>query len=405
MVSSTPNADHSDTPVAVETAAKKIRVLHIIPGLGHGGAEHQLLMNVQWLDRTRFDSHVCHLLPRTILQPEFEEAGATVHSISTTGFGSGARKLWKMIRLIRQIKPDVIHTSVFEADVIGGLAGRLTGTPVVGTSTNTAYEPVWLVDNAHLTPWKLRLVTRFRTFLYKRTHRRYIAISEHVKESVVREMGGRGDKFDIIYRGMKPDFAEIPEADIAAVREDLELDGRSPVILNVGRLMPQKGQRYLVDAMAQVVAKHPDALLLIAGVGNLEDKLRARVVELGIEKNVNFLGRRDDIPTLLKAVDIFAFTSLFEGLGVALLEACAAGKAVVASKTGPIPEVVEDGESGLLAPITDVDAIASSILKLADDPELRAKFGAAARAKIEEKFMINKSIKLLEEFYVKTLAS
>ncbi|HSA88367.1 MAG TPA: glycosyltransferase, partial [Burkholderiales bacterium] len=158
-------------PQQLESAASRARedeprtrrrILHVVPGLGHGGAEHQLLMNIEKLDGTRFESHVAYLYPRTQLAPSIEAAGARVHSAVCPGPFGTARRIVKLARLIRRLDVDLVHTSNVDGELHGGIAGRITGVPVVATLTNIANEEVRLVDNPHLSDRKLKWAQRLR---------------------------------------------------------------------------------------------------------------------------------------------------------------------------------------------------------------------------------------------------
>jgi glycosyltransferase involved in cell wall biosynthesis len=382
-----------------EPGTAKRRILHVVPGLGHGGAEHQLLMNIEKLDGSRFESHVVHLYPRTQLAPLIEAAGARVHSVACSGPFGTARRIFKLARLIRQLDIDLIHTSNVDGELHGGIAGRLAGVPVVGTLTNIAGEQVRLIDNPHLNVRKLRWAQRLRRFLLRRTHDRHIAISNYVAQSTIREVGLPPAAVEVIYRGL-PEGGLGAEADcVEAVRRELDIDRHYPVLLTVGRLVPQKGQLYLIEAMPDILRAHPLAQLLIVGMGFLEQKLRAQVDALGLRSSVRFLGRREDVPALMGAADIFVFPSLFEGLGVSLLEACASGLPCVVSDVGPLPEVIEHGHTGVLVPSQDPKSLAEATSRLASDQDRMRRYGAAARARVRRTFQIDRSIAQLERLY------
>jgi glycosyltransferase involved in cell wall biosynthesis len=386
-----------------EPRAAKRRILHVVPGLGHGGAEHQLLMNVEKLDGSRFESHVVHLYPRTQLAPLIEAAGARVHSVACSGPFGTAQRIFKLARLIRRLDVDLVHTSNVDGELHGGIAGRMTGVPVVGTLTNIAGEQIRLVDNPYLNGRKLRWARRLRRFLLRRTHDRYIAISHCVAQSTIRQVGLPPAAVEVIYRGMPEDGLGAEADHVEAVRRELDTEHRYPVLLTVGRLVPQKGQRYLIEAMPEVLRAHPRAQLLIVGMGFLEERLRAQVDALGLQSSVRFLGRREDVPALMGAADIFVFPSLFEGLGVSLLEACASGLPCVVSNVGPLPEVIEDGATGVLVPPQEPRCLADAIIRLACDRELMRRYGEAARARVRRTFQIDRSIAQLEELYERVL--
>ena len=376
-----------------------IRILHISPGLGHGGAEHQLAANVAILDSTRFQSYVCHLHQRVVLADSIRASGVPVYSAHRGGKLGWIRRLRHIIELIKQLNIDIIHGSNVEGELYAGLAGKLTGRAVVSTLTNIAYGPVWLQDNPNLSNWKLRMVGTARKLVLRKTHHRTIAISEYVKNSVTEGFGLDSDTVSVIYRGISVVESPPSRQELDSVRAELDLEQCPFVVLNVGRLVPQKGQKYLIQAFAGVVEEISDAKLLIAGVGFLDHVLKETAMNLGIQHRVMFLGRRDDVPTLLGAVDVFAFPSLFEGLGVTLLEASNAGTACVASDVGPIPEIVVPDETGLLVEPGDVGQWTDALLKLAKDPQLRKRLGIQARERIASNFTIEKSVEQLENLY------
>lgn len=381
----------------------KRRILHVVPGLGHGGAEHQLLMNIEKLDGRRFESHVVHLYPRTQLAPLIEAAGVRVHSAACSGPLGTARRIVKLARLISQLDIDLVHTSNVDGELHGGIAGRIMGVPVVGTLTNIAAEQVRLIDNPYLNGRKLRWAQRLRRFLLRRTHDRYIAISKCVAQSTIRAVGLPPAAVEVIYRGLPEDALAVGADQVEAVRRELDVGRHYPVLLTVGRLVPQKGQRYLIDAMPEILRAHPRAQLLIVGMGFLEPKLRAQVDALGLRSSVRFLGRREDVPALMSVADIFVFPSLFEGLGVSLLEACASGLPCVASNVGPLPEVIEDGVTGVLVPSQDPRSLAEAISRLGSDEDLMRRYGEAARARVRRTFQIDRSIAQLEALYDRVL--
>ena len=151
--------------------------------------------------------------------------------------------------------------------------------------------------------------------------------------------------------------------------------------------------------MASVVRTIPDAVCFIAGRGELDTELRQAAVELGIDRNLRLLGFRPDVPALLRAADVFVLPSLSEGLSLALLEAMAASKPVVASKVGGNPEVVADGRNGFLVPAADPDALADRIVRLLGNADLAARFGAAGRRRVDEDFTIATMVRRYDELY------
>jgi len=176
---------------------------------------------------------------------------------------------------------------------------------------------------------------------------RYIAISHAIKGVMVND-GIDGSRISVVYSGIEPGRFRVVEP--CDIRAELGFEPGTPLIGNVAHMADHKGQRYLVDAMPIILDQLPAARLVIAGSGELYDELVGQVARLGIGQSVRFLGFRNDIPALLKSFDVFAMSSHMEGLCTAILDAMACGVPVVATRVGGIPEIITDGENGLLVP-------------------------------------------------------
>ena len=191
----------------------------------------------------------------------------------------------------------------------------------------------------------------------------------------------------------------------ARLHEELFLPHQAPVVGNVAALVPHKGQRHFVEAAALVVRQVPDARFVIAGEGELRPALERLIKEHRLEKHVLLAGFRPDVLSLHKAFDIFVMSSVTEGLGTSLLDAMAAGKPIVATTTGGIPEVVVDGETGFLVPPRDDRAMAEAIVTLLKDPALRAQMGAAGLARAQSKFsaerMLQETLRVYKRVAIK----
>jgi glycosyltransferase involved in cell wall biosynthesis len=237
-----------------------------------------------------------------------------------------------------------------------------------------------------------------------RGYRGYVAISQHVKDSAVEHLGLRSERITVIYRGTPPEATPVEAGVIEAARHELGLGGVGPLLLTVGRLVPQKGQRYLIQAMPAVRRTFPNVRLLVTGTGFLESELRRLAAELGVADAVRFLGRRDDLKTLMGLADVFVFPSVYEGLGVSLLEAATAGMACIASRVGPIPEVISDGVNGVLVAPQSPTELAAAIVRLAGDADLRHRLGARASCDARARFSIARAAAQLESLYDAVLA-
>ena len=189
------------------------------------------------------------------------------------------------------------------------------------------------------------------------------------------------------------DLGWVSMAQPANLHEQLFLPHQAPIVGNVAALVPHKGQRHLVEAAALVVRKVPDARFVIAGEGELRPALERQIREHRLEKHVLLAGFRPDVLSLHKAFDIFVMSSITEGLGTSLLDAMAAGKPVVATATGGIPEVVVDGDTGILVPARNDAALADAIVRLLKDPALRERMGKAGRARVGQRFSAERMLK------------
>ena len=379
----------------------QIRILHLIDSLAHGGAEHQLALTVGGLDRSKFSSVVCHLHAENDLAKEIRDQGVRVVGLDIPrGFRHWAQGIRKVRGLVSSLNIDLIHTSLFESDVIGGLAGKTTGIPVIGTLCSVGGEPQRLIDNPHGGRWRLRVTTWFWGMALRRLHVRSIAISKTVKRSAVETYGLKDHRVDVVYRAMPESWFENPSpTPDEGLRSSLGLDSARPLILNVGRLVPAKGQRYLIEALPQILARMPDARLVMVGDGILRESLTTLARDLNVQMAVSFLGTRNDVRDLLALSDLFVFPSVFEGLGVSLLEASGLGKPCIASRIGALEEIIEDGVSGLLVSPQAPNEIAEAVVALASDPSRAKALGVQARATVRRQFSLPSILRDVERIY------
>jgi glycosyltransferase involved in cell wall biosynthesis len=386
---------------ALRQAAQPIRVLHVIESLGRGGAERQLVDVVRRMDGSRFANAVCHLYEQDDLKSELTAAGANVVGLQLKNRRDGVKAIARLCRLLREGNFSVLHTWLYDADIFGRLAGRLTRVPLVVSSLqNSWYEPQEMNGSpAHR--GKLALVRTLDAWTGKWSRARFVASSAFVKRSMVERLGLSQAHVEVIYNAVDPQaFQPSDEAALAALRDALGLNDGSPVLICVARLAPQKGHAGLLEAMPAVVRQCLSARLLIVGRGDEAARLKEQAARLNVQAHVRFLGQRDDVKELLQLSDVFVFPSLCaEGLPVALIEAMAMRKPCVAWRVEPNPEVIEHGASGLLVEPHSVEGFASAICALSTQADLRQKMGARGRAIVEEKFNLQRTVKQLESLY------
>ena len=277
---------------------------------------------------------------------------------------------------------------------------------MVESLVNISHEPVRVTDNPGVTRLKLeghRLLDR----VTMRTVTRFQALTPAVAESWQRVVGLRSDRIEVIPRGI--DLAELDAGGSRAearrsVLSELGLTEHDFLVVAVGRVEPQKGHRYLIEAMPDILGQVPDAVLLVAGrPGASSTMVDGLIDQLGLADRVKLLGRRSDVPRLLGAADVFVFPSLFEGLGVSLLQAMGRALPVVTTDRRPMSDVVEDGITGVLVPTENPAAIATAVARLFNDPAERARLGGAARAEVAARYNADEVAASVERFYLKAL--
>ena len=350
-------------------------VLHVIDSLGTvGGAEQQLVANLRRFTDPRL---------RHALAVVYEDTGGTrsgevpesvpIHLLYQGGARPSGR--WDLVRTfdqaVAEIRPHLIHGSLANAGLAARLVGARRRIPVVESLVNISHEPVRVTDNPGVTRLKLeghRLLDR----VTMRTVTRFQALTPAVAESWQRVVGLRSDRIEVIPRGI--DLAELDAGGSRAearqsVLSELGLTEDDFLVVAVGRVEPQKGHRYLIEAMPDILGQVPDAVLLVAGrPGASSTMVDGLIDQLGLADRVKLLGRRSDVPRLLGAADVFVFPSLFEGLGVSLLQAMGRALPVVTTDRRPMSDVVEDGITGVLVPTENPAAIATAVARLFNDP-------------------------------------
>jgi glycosyltransferase involved in cell wall biosynthesis len=290
---------------------------------------------------------------------------------------------WRLSRLIKQLGPDVVHAhdphGVAMAALALSMSTQLAKPPLVAARRVDFH----LRGNA-LSRWKYRQVDCF------------ICASDAVRRMLVAD-GVPAARAVTVHEGI--DLGHVDAAPPADLHADLWLPHGSPVVGNVAALVPHKGQRHLIEAAAIVVTRVPDARFVIAGEGELRPALERQIKEHHLEKHVFLAGFRPDILSVHKGFDIFVMSSVTEGLGTSLLDAMACGKPIVATTAGGMPEVVEEGTTGLLVPPRDHQAMAEALVKLLTNPQLRARMGAAGLARVRARFSAERMVQDTLEVY------
>ncbi len=339
-----------------------IRILHVDSERSWRGGQNQILLLLR-RQRARGDDPHLSVPADSALAARATAEGFPVHPVAMRGtwdLGS----VFALARTLRAVRPDVVHWHAARAHAIGAMASLLHPAPARVLSRRVQL-PVRRTIGSRL--------------LYALPVERIAAISEAVRGALV-ESGVAAERIDVVPSGIDP-----PAAFTAAARSDLRrnlgIQEADTVAVTVAALSPGKGHRDLLRAMVAVSPRAPSLKLWIVGEGPLRAELEREGRLLGLEGSVQFLGFRTDIQALLQAADFFCLATRHEGLGSSILEAMAAGLPVVATRVGGIPEIVEDGRTGVLVPLSDPAAFAESLERMASDPGLRVRMGELARAR------------------------
>jgi glycosyltransferase involved in cell wall biosynthesis len=371
----------------------KLKVLTLVDRLGtHGGAERLATQVAERLDPARFERTLCasrfsaEERASDAVAPalaELEQAG-----VRFVGLDRRSRvELWAwrpLVSLLRRERVDVLHAHKFGSNIWGALLGRLARVPVV-----IAHEHSWSFEGRPLR----RLIDRH---LIARLSDAFIAVSREDRRRMI-EVEGIGPQ-DV--RFIPNGIPDPPAPGARDVRGELGIGAGNPVIGTVGFLVPLKALDVLVRAAALLAPQFPRLRVLVAGDGEEKARLEALVDELALKETVLLLGHRPDVPDLLASFDVAVCCSDSEGSPLSVLEYMEAGKPVVATRVGGIPDLIDDGVHGLLVERQDPVGLADALAALLRDPERASRIGERARERRRREFDIDVMVKAFEDLYL-----
>jgi glycosyltransferase involved in cell wall biosynthesis len=376
--------------------------LYLIDSLANGGAETSLAALAPRLIDSGVTLDVASLKLKQPLRQVFEEAGARVITIGE----GGGRVGWirRTHRVMVERRPHLVHTTLFEADVVGRTAARFARVPVVSSLVNEAYGPEQISD-PRLSAWKIRSA-QLVDAVSARNVRRFHAISEHLADIMSSRLHISRTRIDVIPRGRDPDALGIRTPDRRArVRGNLGIKADDPLLLAAARHEYQKGLDLLLKAFSLVVRERPNARLLIAGRdGNHTSELRRIADQLRLVDEVRFIGVRTDVPDLLCAADVFVLPSRWEGLGSVLLEAMALEAPIVASDLPTTREVLSDGVSARLVLPQEPGLLARAILDVLEHIPSAQSRARTARTRFLDRYTTERVSSEMLDFYRRSLA-
>ncbi len=364
-----------------------MNILQVISSSRTSGAEKHLVVLSEWLRKR--GHNITAVCPCGGWLPEqLRGAGIPTIELSMRGATSSATIL-ALRRMVREQKVDVIHTHLTRATYMGYAAGHLAHVPVIST---------------------VHVLTR--DFAYRwlpRGNHSFVAVSNYLRERLIAR-GVPEARVHTVYNGT--DFTDLTADDrivpapSLSVRAELGLPADSELIGQIGRVDSFKGAPLLVRAAAEVVAKRPRAYFVFVGHAEpgIQQALWELASEAGIDDRLRFTGVRDDVPRIMNAMDVISVPSETETFGMVIAEAMAMGRPVVATRAGGIPELVEDGETGILVE-RNPDALARAINDILEDPILRERMGNAARTRANTRFTAQVMAQNMEQVYQSILSA
>ncbi len=384
-------------------AAGRRRVMHVLP-IGHlGGGPETVRLIAQYLNRDRFE--VCVVGPPSPILDRMAQISnlkrfalsfPTVPSLSTVK---------QLAKLIRQEHVDILHTHLFHGDLYGFLATRLAPVPLL-VSTIQGVNFFWETER-----FPRRAAWWFLAYAYRVIYHWFdgmVACSQATKRAVCSRPGLKVNptRVRVIHNTIDVEQTRLDSAQTTRILATSESDGPKPDkrIVTVANFDPVKGHRLLLEAIRRLHRELSCQWLLI-GDGPERGALEAQARDMGLAQTVHFLGYRDDVPALVRGSDLFVFPSLWDGLGMAVLEAMALGVPVVACAAGGVPEIIADEENGVLVKPGDPEALIHAIRRVLSNPSFAARLIRRAQETVQEHFDARTMVRAYESWYDDLIAA
>jgi len=367
-------------------------VLHLVSTFEVKTDTKWLVQIARYLDRRRYQMSVACFHGDGPVRDQLEDLGIRTHNLEAPD-ERDPRAILRARRLIDQGGYDIVHTHLLRADLLGGVAARWAGVPVI---LSTVYAM------GSMSRVKKRITDPVLDAACARLPKHVLAVSDAVRRDCVDRLHIPDDRVSVIRTGIDPPEQIDPVAG-RWQRKAWGVSETAPVVATLSRLSREKGIEVLIDAAARVHAQRPDVVFVVAGEGPDRPVLEAQVARLGLEGTVKLAGFHSDVWSVLAASDIFCLASHSEGMPSALLEAMAASKPIVATAVGGVPEAIADGLSGRLVKPGDADGLAQVLLGLISNRADALRLGHAARRAMEERFHARTVVARYGQLYQKLL--
>ncbi len=353
-----------------------MRILHIDTERGFRGGELQVLLLMEGLKKRGHKNF--------LVAPQNSSLAKKAETITEAVFTIKPQRIldiiniFKICKFISFSKADIVHLHTAHSHLIGSIAGRIKNKPIVVTK-------------------RVDFPVRNR-FKYNNLADKIVAISEAVKRVLIKG-GVKEDKIVVVHSGIDTGkFDRAKNADY--LYREFNIPDKRLMIGTIAHLTDHKGHTYLLDAIPQVLKEFPHSFFLFVGDGELKDFLKTKSRILGIRDRVFLAGFREDIPEILSILDLFVLPSHLEGLCTSLMDAMYMGVPIVATTAGGIPEVVENGKTGLLVPSKNPPALAEAIIKLLKDENKREAFAIEGRKRVLQEFTASQMVEKVEKIYL-----
>jgi len=370
-----------------------IKIVFVITSTGVGGAEKILYHTSTSLDPARYFPSICSLKEKGEIARDIEEAGIEVHCLTMAdgdrfgGWFASLTALFRLTRYLFKVRPTIVHSFLFRANILSRIAAFFAGVPLIISSVRVMGGE----KNYYHT------VEKITSFMVDH----YITVSESVKDYLIHKADLLPEKITTVYNGVTLNWTGAGMED--KVSMPFGLEPQDSVVLSMGRLHRQKGYDYFIRAIARVKREVPRVKVLIAGEGEEENNLKNLVRSLDLTKEIIFTGLSLDVGKILSFTGLFVLPSLWEGMPNAVLEAMSAAKPVVATHVGGVPELVADGETGILVPPEDTEALARAIVDLLQDPPRGRSMGEAGRERVQAHFSMTAMVTKTDYLYQELL--
>lgn len=361
----------------------KIKILHLTTDAKMGGTEKMILAFVKNCSGD-FQNTVVTLKGNGPLLEEALKYNACCLSLNLKK-PLDIWKSFKLYKILKEQKPDILHTYLFHSNIAGKIIGKSAGIKhiICGQRNIDSWRK-----------WYHILIDRFTSSFSEAV----ISNTKAGKKRLIEKEKLSPHKITVIYNGINE-----PDTPHSLIKKGLKIDKNAKLLLNIGSFFEKKGHSILIRSFAEILKKNKNLHLILAGEGPLRSEMKSLATELSIKDNIHFLGFRKDIFELLSSSILFILPSLWEGMPNVVLEAMSQGIPVIASSVGGVPEIIEDNIDGFLIPPNDPKELTKKILYALDNPEHCKEISLKAQEKVKTKFSMKKMITSLEEFYRKTI--